>query len=110
MNANASVAVRLDKSGFNRFVNSKAKRFVEAAVDAAKDELSDRSDLDVRKSSAKSSANIISAELRVKSRNKNILAEELGTETESPQHTVTRLVKDPAVRNRIVRKAANSLK
>ncbi len=109
MNANVSVAVRLDKSGFNRFVNSKAKRFVEGAIDAAKDELADRRDLDIRVSSANSSASIVSANLRVKSRDKNILAEELGTEKESPQHTIGRLVKDPVIRGRIVRRATSRL-
>ena len=110
MNANANMAVRLNKSGFNRFVNTKGKTFIEAAVKAAKDEHADRGDLDIRTSSAKGSANTISAELRVKSRRNNVLNEELGTERDSPKHIVGNLVKDPAVRTRIVRKAAKSLK
>ena len=98
----------LNQIGLNRFIQRKAKRFVEAAMDAAKDELSDRRDLDVRVGSPKSSASFVSAELTVKS--DNILSEELGTENDSPRHTVGRLVKDPAIRSRIVRKAARSLK
>ncbi len=100
----------INKSGFDRFVKTKSQRFVSAAIDAAKDELSHRNDLNIKTSTPKSSANIISAELTVKSKSGNILAEELGTETASPAHTVGRLVKDPAIRSRIVRKAARHLK
>lgn len=76
-------------------------------MEAARDELSGRSDLDVKLSGVKASANIVSAQMTARS--ETILSEELGTELEAPAHTVGRLVKDPSVRNRIMRKAAASL-
>lgn len=110
LNASASVATGLHNGGIDRFIKSKAIRFVEAALDAARDELSNRTDLDVKISNPQVTSTKVTGELRVKSSSQNILSEELGTESSSPAHTVGQLVKDPSVRSRIVRKAAQSLK
>ncbi len=99
----------LNKAGLSRFIDAKARRFVAAAIDAAADELAGRSDLEIRTSGINASANIISAELRVRAKETDILREELGTEGHAPLETVGRLVKDPTIRSRIVRKAAKSL-
>ena len=109
MNANASMAVQLNASGFNRHINSKAKRFVAAAWDAAGSELSQRSDLEIRQSGVKVSGGSVSGELMIKSKKGDVLAREIGTETTPPDHEIENLLRDPAVRARIMRRAAGSL-
>ena len=99
----------LNKSGVDRFVKLKARNLISGVMNAMEDELSGREDLDVSSSSIKSTATTVSAELRVRARQGDVRAEELGTETQAPLHTVGRLVKDPSVRTRIMRKAARSL-
>jgi len=98
-----------NKTGVNRFVGAKARRFVSAAIDAAAEELAGRGDLEIKKTGISALENIVSAQLRVRAIKANILREELGTEDHAPLETIGRLVKDPSVRSRIVRKAAKSL-
>jgi len=111
MNANANMAdqvrVKLDKFGIDRFVKTKSRRFVGAVMEAAKEELQGR-DFEM-KSRVTSTANTVTGSLVVSARNADILSEELGTETTTPAHTVGRLVRDPSVRSKIVRKAARSV-
>ena len=99
----------LNKTGVDRFIKLKARNLISGVMNAMEDELAGRDDLDVTRSSIQTSATTVSAELRVKARQGDIRKEELGTETRSPAHTVGRLVKDPSVRARIMRKAARSL-
>lgn len=101
--------MRLNKAGIDRFVKLKARNPISGVMDAMEDELAGRKDLDVETSSIRTTATSVSAELRVKARKGDIREEELGTETRSPTHTVGRLVKDPSVRTRIMRKAAQRL-
>jgi len=109
MNVSANMPARLNKSGIDRFIKLKARNLISGVMNAMEDELSDRRDLDVSVSAVKSTASSVSAELRVRSKKGDIQAEELGTENRSPAHTVGRLVKDPSVRARIIRRAAKSL-
>ena len=99
----------LHKAGITRFVNSKANRFVKAAVDAVKEELSNRDDLEIQITATKRRGSSVSAEVRVTSKKTNILADELGTEHQSPQSSVGKLIRDPSIRGRIISKAAQSL-
>lgn len=109
MSASANRVMRLNKTGVDRFVKLKARNLISGVMDAMLDELAGRGDLDVKTSSIRTTATSVSAELRVKARQGDIREEELGTESRSPAHTVGRLVKDPSVRTRIMRKAARSL-
>ncbi|NNE58267.1 MAG: hypothetical protein HKN36_09185 [Hellea sp.] len=109
MNANASVAIKLRKAGIDRFVKRQSKTCVNAAIDAIKAELSDFENIEVKPTGVKSTASHVSASLMVSAQNGDILSEELGTETQSPAHKVSRLVKDPETRKRIVQQAAKSL-
>jgi len=113
MNANANGRrkhqMRLNRSGLTRFVNGKAHNLIAGVMDAMEDELSGRGDLRVN-SSLSATAGKITGTLSVTSDTANILSEELGTEIRPPLETVGRLVKDLAVRTRIVRRAAGRLK
>jgi len=99
----------LNKAGVDRFVKLKARNLISGVMDAMEEELAHRGDLDVSSSSVKATQNTVSAELRVRARKGDIREEELGTETRSPAHTVGRLVKDPSVRARIMRRAAGKI-
>jgi len=107
MNANVS-PVALNKSGVERFVKTRGRNLISGVMDAMEDELSGRSDLKI-KTSVKATASLVTGELSVSSDKTYILSEELGTENQSPRETVGRLVKDPSVRTRIVRRAAGKL-
>jgi len=110
MNANANMAARLNKTGFKRHFNSKAKRFVDAALDGAEAELAYRGDLEIRKSGPKISSGSVSGELRITAKSGDVLEGEIGTETRPPNHEIENLLRDPAVRARIMRRAASTLK
>lgn len=99
----------LNKAGIDRFVKLKARNLISGVMDAMEDELAHRGDLDVTTSSVRTTATSVSAELRVKARQGDIRQEELGTENRAPAHTVGRLVRDPAIRARIMRKAAGKV-
>lgn len=99
----------LNKAGIDRFVKLKARNLISGVMDAMEDELSGRDDLDIDQGGVKTSAATVSAELRVRLKSGDIRQEELGTENRAPLQTVGRLVKDPSIRSRILKKAAQSL-
>ena len=109
MNANASMPVQINKTGIDRFVKLKARNLISGVIDAMEDELSDRRDLELRRTPIQTTAVSVKAGLKVKSRQTDIRKEDIGTETRAPAHTVSRLVKDPDIRARLLRKAARSL-
>ena len=101
------MTVRLNTKALDKFARRRAAEFIRAAGQAGKDELSEMTDGDI---SVEYDVGTNAAEATIRLTSPTAVIDETGTETRPPDPKISRLIKDRNIRNRIMAKAARTLK